>query len=347
MNKTEFSTYDIKEIFNNMWLSKRYDITEINEYQQTQKQVDVVDYIKLYTYEYKLDLKENSLFESDDYNFPNLDRWLESRGDTSRTYCLIEKTKINLTASSDLDMGSVNARATIICNQDKAEIIENHINIIRDELLGKALTYFNREQDNVTIYINIGDINYETEPFTSALGRTLILSIDFTISYINGADTYTDLGFKISLNASGEYKSVPFAKMTTNYVFTSKPNISQDKPNISATMITNLTRATTISFWANKYDKTLVAIDRAIRKQNANRYSATEPTTAFSGTSTGVGDVNIPIYIAERSYYYDNDGVLQEEWLVTKMVVSGYKVEVANSDFINVILSLNQYAKGW
>lgn len=346
MSKTEFNTYDIRKLFESVYNGLTYDIVELNQYLGTQKQVKIQDFIKLSLYDYKLDIKFDNLFEeSEAFNFPNLDNWLMSNGDTSRTYGLVELVSKNLTASIDIDMGSVNAKITFIINQDKVEPLENFISKLRTQYLGREIDYINKDNEKLAMYIELGDLTYESEPFSSPIGRTLIISLDLGISYISGADTYNDNEIMLSLDNEKYYK-MPIINLSDAFVFTNKSNISQERPYRSGIINTNVIKTQTLSFWTNKNNYIATEILHKVRIMNADKIAKTEPNDydTVSVSNTNDYDSNIIIYVSQKDRYYEN-GELQEQWLINTMVINSLKVVTKNSDFINATLTLTEFGK--
>ena len=346
MKKTNFSTYDVKSIFDSIYNDMKYNIIEKNLYQETTKEVSIQDFIKLYTYDYKLDLKQGNFFEQDEaFNFPNLDNWINSNGDTSRTYGLVEITNKDLTASIDIDMGSVGAKITFIINQDKVEALESHIDKLRSYYLGRAVDYYNNDNKLLSLYISLGNLDYESEPFISALGKTMIVSLSFTIAYINGADTYNNADIRLSLDGNSFYK-LPFVKISPNYTFTNKTNISQDKSYRSGMINSSVVKSVVLSFWVNRNDYLITQILHKIKVMNADYITSNEPndisTTMVSNDSEY--NSNIPIYFSEKDEYYAGSNLITQ-WIINTMVITGLNIDIKNSDFISATLTLSQYGK--
>lgn len=347
MNKTSFSTYDIKQIFEYAYNSEKWDIIEVNQYQETTKEVSIQDFIKLTLFDYKLDLKQENFFEEDEaFNFPNLDNWLNSNGDTSRTYGLVEIINKNLTASIDIDMGSIASRITFIINQDKAEALESHIDKIRSAYLGKVFDYYNNENKLISMYISLGTLVYESQPIITPLGKTIIVSLDFTIAYISGADTYNNADIMLSLDGNAFYK-VPMVKVSPNYTFTGKTNISQERPYRSGVINSSVVKSVVMSFWANKNDFITTQIIHNVKIMNADYYTTTIPNeiqTNLANNSTEYNS-NIPLYFSEKDEYYLGTELISQ-WVINKMNITSLSIDIKNSDFISVTLTLTQYGKG-
>lgn len=331
--KTKLTTYDIEHILTNIVNSQTDNYIYIkNQFENTTKEILTSEYLDIAFYSYKLDIKDHNLDDDENgFQFPNLDNLInQNRGNTTKTYGLVELVGENITASVDIDMGSVDAKITFIVDQDKIGVLESFILDIKRSLLGVQQTIITDNENELTAYYDFNSFEYEQEPIQTALGMSIIATLSFNISYMESATTYSSNNIKISLDDI-QYYDLKYVKATQDIIFTSKPNIKQNTPYASGSVITSMGLSETFTFWSYKTDRFVVGLNYLMK----NMIDDTTLTTPL---------VNVPIYIKEDVNYYLNDE-LNTKTIKTKMVVIDYKCVSQNSDFNSITLTLNRYGK--
>lgn len=333
MAKTILKTYDLKEMFKsifNNYSTKTLQI--VNKYDGTTDTTTFVDYLDVEFYDYKYDIKDHNLLETEDgFQFPNLDNWLNSRGNTTKTYALVELTSQELTPSVDIDMGSATAKITFVIQQDKIYALEEYIAYIQRRIIGEKNTILNTYGSELIAYYNILNFAYENEPINTPLGKSIIASLEFNVAYLESATTYTDLGMTFSLDGD-EYYDLTFNEMKQDFAFTGKSNLKQNKPYASGTINTALSYIQTFTFWAYKKDYFVVQLKYLLKK--------------LIDDDTNTSNINIPVWVKEDVDWYDEDNdTYTTEEMTTKMVVVDFNISVKNSDFAVCSMTLNRYGK--
>ena len=62
-------------------------------------------------------------------------------------------------------MGSATSRITFIMPMEKADVFESHISKIRLLVTGHRYSFINAENETISFYATIGELQYEQEPF--------------------------------------------------------------------------------------------------------------------------------------------------------------------------------------
>lgn len=359
--RTIFTAEDTKiiidKIFNgNLWLSKAsngviaYDnpnsekIILVDEYNSTRTEKDIAEYlnIKFYNWKERLVSKGNGGIDEE----PALsvfDDWVQSLNfSMNEAYALVEKIDEEVTASQDIDSATIIGKVTFLIQADKINNLDYYVSKIRNNFLGVPQEIQNSFGDSIKAFIMIGALIYDQEPFTMQLGECVIVSLNFRISYLANALTYSDTEIAISLNGddlyneNGEivdingnltttkYLTMPITKATFQNIFMNNPVPTSQRPDQTGFLASSLSTAKTFSFFDFNKELTMQFNDlfwscSAYRK---------------NGVLTQVTDVNIPIYIRitsnGNSYVY-------------KDVIDNMQKNITNNDFnISSITT-----KGW
>lgn len=328
-NKTKLTDYDMMKMFEELYKGYNHDI--IIKDNRGEKNILINDYLKTTFYTYSLELKDRNMFESvDGFEFPNLDTWLNSMGGATASYGLVEIDGMDLTASEDIDMGSITSKITFIMPYDKLNILEQHLTDIRLQTLGIANEFVNQDDIPLTFYLNIGDLVYDDEPIVTPIGKTIIATLSFSIAYMDMAMTSNQNHVEISLNGT-DFVELKYSDLTQDIIFSGKPNLMQNKPYASGTINANVSVAETITYWIYYLDKIQVQINAMLK-------------AIIDDTDTYSGNINIPLWVREKIPTISGN-TFTDKNITTKMVIVNYKQNNKNSDFINVSLSLNRYGK--
>ena len=333
MAKTNITAYDMKKMFEDLYYGMQYDIVVDNQITNEQKQISIGEYLRTTFYTYTLDLRDNKEYDDlngNGFNFPNYDEWLKSRGASSTSYGQVELTGIEVVNSEDIDMGSATAKITFVMQIDKADLLDKHLAYLRLNIAGRRYYFINADNIKMSFYANLGETSYEAEPFDTPLGKCVIISVTFGISFIQDTFTANQSNVEISLNGT-DFEHLYYNQMTDSVIFNGKPNLAFNKPYASGSVNSSISYSITISYWVFVLDNLQLKINEYIK-------------SAVNDTETYTLGVNIPVWIREYIPIF-NDGVYTAKAITTKMVVTNYQVNRKNSDFINVSLVLNRYGK--
>lgn len=333
MAKTILKTYDLLNIINQLFDNDNSQIQIIDEYANTTKTVKTTDFLNIKFFDYKYDIKDHNLLETEDgFQFPNLDNWLNSMGDNTKTYALVELINQEITSSVDIDMGSATAKITFLINQDKLYVLEDLANRLQREIIGVRNQLYNAEQNLLTCYYNILNFTYENEPITTALGRCIIASMEFNVAYLTSATTYKDLDITLSLDNTNYYDLL-FNELKQDISFTGKANLMYNNPHASGTINTAVSYIQTFTFWAYNKERFIVDLKYKAKK-------------LVDDNALIIGTINIPVWVKENvDYYNTNDNAYDTEEITTKMVLVDFTISVKNSDFVVCSITLNRFGK--
>lgn len=349
-----FTSEDIKNImdivFNgNLWLSKASNgtipyenpnsqqITLTDAETEESRQVDLAEYlnIKFYTWKQRLVSKDTEGYEGGDLSV--FEDWLASLNfSMNEAYALVEKVDEEVISSQDIDGATITGKATFIVQTDKVANLDYYVAKVRNSYVGNPQDLQNAYGENLKAYINIGALLYEQEPITMQLGECVVVSLNFSISYMADALTYNDCEIQISLDGDDEYDeygeivgdtkylTMPITKTTWQNIFTSKPLPTAKRPDLTGFVASSLSVAKTMSFF--DFNKTLT-----------NRFNELFWTCSCyrkDGVVMARRDVNIPVYVrvitGGHSYVY-------------KDMIDNMQKTLTNNDFNISSITL----KGW
>ena len=330
--KTKITAYDLKEIFSNLFYDFDYTII-VEEADGTKKEISITEYLRTEFYTYTRDLREERAFDDYDgggFNFPNFDNIVASLGKVSTSYAQVELEGIEVVASEDIDMGSATARISFIVQVDKSDILERHLSDLRSGIAGHSYSFTNAEKKKVDFYATIGDIVYDEEPFDTPIGKCIVLTTTFGMSYIQEALTSNNSIVEISLDGTN-FERLLYTQDNEEIMFTGKPNLVNNKPYASGTVVSSVSYVRVVSYWIFTNNCMQLELNHKLK-------------LVVNDTTTWTDNINIPVWIRENVPYYDN-GEFKYQAITTKMVVVDYKINKKNCDFVNVNLTLNRYGK--
>ena len=359
--RTIFTVEDVKNIvesiFNgNLWLSKASNgsipyknpnsekILLIDEDNGTQTEKDIAEYlnIKFYNWKERLVSKGDGSIDEE----PALsvfDDWVQSLNfSMNEAYALVERIDEEVTASQDIDSATITGKVTFLIQTDKIKNLDYYITKIRNSFLGVPQDIQNSFGEKINAFIMIGALTYDQEPFTMQLGECVIVSLNFRISYLADALTYSDTEISISLNGDDlydedgnivdingnptdtKYLTMPITKASFQNIFATNPLPTSGRPDQTGFVASALSTVKTFSFFDFNKDLTMRFNDlfwscSAYRK---------------NGKITAVRDVNIPIYIRVKS---------NGNSYVYKDVIDNMQKNLTNNDFNISSITV----KGW
>ena len=179
----------------------------------------------------------------------------------------------------------------------------------------------------------MGQLLYDEQPDLSQFGETMICSCNFSITYMNEAQTYRD--GMISASFDDEiYYNLPITEATKQAIFTGDTIIMQKRLDLAGRCNTAASSVNSISFFDfnNEFTKELNKIHY--------RSGAYKKNDAVVTTSA---DVNPVIYIKIKDYLNETSG--EPDTYVYKMTINNITKDITNSSFIVTTLNLQPYAK--
>lgn len=352
--RTNFTIEDIKNIidtiFNgNLWQSKvskgtiayknpnSEKILLIDEEDGTRVEKDLAEYLNIKFYNWKQRLIEKG---KDDRELPPLsvfEDWVQSLNfSMNEAYALVERIDEEITASQDIDSATYMGKVTFLIQTDKIKNLDYYITKIRNAFVGVPQEIQNSYGDIVKAFIMIGSLTYDEEPFTMQLGECIVASLNFRISYLNNAQTYSDTEIEISLNGDDtydengnivgntKYLKMPITKATFQNIFASNPLPTSARPDQTGFVATSLSTAKTFSFFDFNKELTMQFNDLF---WSCSAYR-------INGVVTLPKDVNIPVFIRVKS---------NGKSYVFKDMVDNMQKNLTNNDFNISSITV----KGW
>lgn len=351
--KTVFTLEDTKNIFENIFngnlrlsrLSKgeiaysnenSENILIVDESDNSQTEKDLAEYLNINFYTWKQRVVDNSDYIEQPLSV--FDSWVQSINfSLNESYALIEKVDEEVTVSQDIDNATYRGKITFLIQTNKVKNLEYYVTKLRTKFLGFPQSIQNSYGATIKAFILIGSLTYEEEPFATQLGECIIASLNFNISYLENALTYSDTEVLISLDGDDEYDengqiigetkylSLPLTKASFQNIFTAIPMPTSQRPDLTGYLATSLSTARTFSFFDYVNKELSYRFNEIFWRCAAYR---------VDGKIKSVGDINIPVFIkivsGGHSYVY-------------KDVIDNMQKMLTNNDFnISSITT-----KGW
>ena len=353
--RTIFTIEDVKNIINNIFNGNLWEhkysngeiaynnpnsekILLIDEDNGTQTEKDIAEYLNIKFYNWKQRLVEKANDELESAPLSVFEDWVQSLNfSINESYALVERIDEEVTASQDIDSATYMGKITFLIQTDKIKNLDYYITKVRNKFLGVPQEIQNSYGDIVKAFIMIGALTYDQEPFTMQLGECVIVSLNFRISYLANALTYSDTEIQISLNGDdtydvdgnivGEtkYLTMPITRSTFQNIFVSNPLPTTERPDLTGFVATSLSTAKTFSFFDYINKELTMQFNDLFWSCSAHR---------INGKLTQVKDVNIPVFIKIKS---------NGNTYVYKDMIDNMQKNLTNNDFnISSITT-----KGW
>jgi hypothetical protein len=353
--RTIFTIEDIKDIVEQIFNGnlKEYKLSKgsipynnpnsekvllIDEDDGTSQEVDIAEYlnVKFYNWKERLVSKENDGVDSN----PSLsvfETWVQSLNfSMNEAYALVEKIDEEVTASQDIDSSTIIGKVTFLIQTDKIKNLDYYVTKIRNNFLGVPQDIQNSYGDKIKSFIMIGALSYDQEPFTSQLGECVVVSLNFRLSYLADALTYSDTEILISLDGDDEYDengnvqgttkylTMPITKASFQNIFGTNAVPTSSRPDLTGFIANSISNAKTLTFFDFNKDLTMKFNDLFWRCS----------AIRVDGVLKAVEDVNIPVYIKVKS---------NNHFYIYKDVIENMQKSLTNNDFNISSISL----KGW
>jgi hypothetical protein len=353
--RTIFTIEDIKDIVEQIFNGnlKEYKLSKgsipynnpnsekvllIDEDDGTSQEVDIAEYlnVKFYNWKERLVSKENDGVDSN----PSLsvfETWVQSLNfSMNEAYALVEKIDEEVTASQDIDSATIIGKVTFLIQTDKIKNLDYYVTKIRNNFLGVPQDIQNSYGEKIKSFIMLGALSYDQEPFTSQLGECVVVSLNFRLSYLADALTYSDTEISISLDGDDEYDengnvqgttkylTMPITKASFQNIFGTNAVPTSSRPDLTGFIANSISNAKTLTFFDFNKDLTMKFNDLFWRCS----------AIRVDGVLKAVEDVNIPVYIKVKS---------NNHFYIYKDVIENMQKSLTNNDFNISSISL----KGW
>jgi hypothetical protein len=353
--RTIFTIEDIKDIVEQIFNGnlKEYKLSKgsipyenpnsekvllIDEDDGTSQEVDIAEYlnVKFYNWKERLVSKENDGVDSN----PSLsvfETWVQSLNfSMNEAYALVEKIDEEVTASQDIDSSTIIGKVTFLIQTDKIKNLDYYVTKIRNNFLGVPQDIQNSYGEKIKSFIMLGALSYDQEPFTSQLGECVVVSLNFRLSYLADALTYSDTEILISLDGDDEYDengnlqgttkylTMPITKASFQNIFGTNAVPTSSRPDLTGFIANSISNAKTLTFFDFNKDLTMRFNDLFWRCS----------AIRVDGVLKAVEDVNIPVYIKVKS---------NNHFYIYKDVIENMQKSLTNNDFNISSISL----KGW
>ncbi len=282
---------------------------------------DLAEYlnIKFYTWKNRLEEKKP--------NDEGFDAWVQSLNlSLNQALAIVEVLDNKAVASQDIDAADITGRVTLVMQTNKVALLDAYAQKIHNKYIGAPQEIVNNFGKKLAAFINMGIILYDEEPSMTQLGSTVVVSFNFTISYMAEAYSYADTEVEFSFDKENWYK-LPFTecKMQSIRTFSGVPFMKHpDKTGVINSAISNTWAIPFFDFKDNEFIEEFNKIFYAsgaigMREEGEEDWANTE-----------IAELNEPVY-AKISVLYPNEQKKQE-YLYAFTITEASK-QVVNCDF--------------
>lgn len=362
--RTILTTNDLRNIFDgmfngNLWASKAShgatayknpnspQIVLIDGDSGEQTQSDLAEYlnIRFYAWRDRLVSVDDEPLSDNTAPYSVLDKWVQSLNfSMNQSYALVERMDSTVTASHDIDSATIVGKISFLVQTDKVANLDYYVSKLRAQYLGVPQDIQNSFGDIIKAFVVLGDLEYTQEPFMTPLGETIIVTSNFSITYLADALSYSDTEIALSLDGddlydengdvvdangaptASKYMTMPITKATWQNIFGSYSQTMQNRPDLSGFVANSLATACTISFY--DFNKTLSA--------RLNDLFWESGCVRLDGKERAVQSVNKPVYVRVKCNGHT---------YVFKDMISQMEKVIQNGDFNVSSITLRSYAK--
>lgn len=296
-------------------------ITLIDEETQEQEEVDLAEYLNIKFYSWKNRLVETNRREI------FFDEWSDALDfDNKEGYGLIEIVDEEATASQDIDSATKSGKITFLISSDKVANLDYYLSKIRNNYLGNPQEIENSFGEKIKAYFIFSPLVYDEEPEMTPIGECVVVSCNFSMTYLTNALAYNDTKIEISLDEENNYYEIPITKMTWQNIFSSMSMPMYSRPDLTGSLASSISCVKSITFYDFNKELTL-AFNDLMWKCGCVRYDGEDSKTQ---------DVNIPVYVKITSNGHT---------YVYKDMIDNMQKVISNSDFNISSITLKGYAK--
>ena len=301
-------------------------------------EIDLAEYLNIRFYNWKERLvSRDDRSINEDPALSVFETWVQSLNfSMNEAYALVEKLDEEVTASQDIDSSTIIGKVTFLIQADKVKNLDYYVTKVRNSFLGVPQDIQNSFGDKIKAFIMIGALSYDQEPFTMQLGECVVVSLNFRLSYLADALTYSDTEISISLDGDDEYDengnvqgttkylTMPITKASFQNIFGTNAVPTSSRPDLTGFIANSISNAKTLTFFDFNKDLTM-KINDLFWRCSAIR---------VDGVLKAVENVNIPVYIKVKS---------NNHFYIYKDVIENMQKSLTNNDFNISSISL----KGW
>lgn len=213
--------------------------------------VDIADYLNVEFYDWSNRLTaagDEPITSSVDGGI--YEQWLTSiNASLNKAYALVEITNDEVTASPDLDNGTVAGQITFIIQSSKIKLLDYYIRLLRRNAMGVPKELTTSDDEKITTMWHYGILSYDEEPQMLQFGECIVARCGFTVSYINAANTYNDMQIEMSFFNENSYAPLRLSKMSWQLLGAASGVTPQNRPDLSGAIITSLQAVKTLTFF--------------------------------------------------------------------------------------------------
>ncbi len=310
MNRTIFTTEDVKEIIKRVFIDndEQIEIVENNK----MKKISLVKYLNIEFYAFKNDRIKFDKSYKKQTDISSL---------ISNSYGLVEVIDEDATISPDIDFVEKSGVISFTIPESKVELLDYYIHRLRNIYMGKPEKTQNSFGETLNTYLLIGILQYDEEPEETQFGSSIKCSVQFKLTYLTNAATYSDYEISLSTNNDNDYLSMPIMDYSQQIIFADDVVPKDIRPDLSGAINKTATLVVSLSF----YD----FLQPLAEKINSlfMKYCAIK----INNKDTEEQDLNAPVFLKVK---YKNDEYVYD------CILNGLQKKISNSSYSVTSLTL-------
>lgn len=330
MDKLILTASDLKGIVENVY-GGNSDVPAISVVDENGNSVNksIKDFLNIEFYSWK-----NRLVHINAGEFKKADDWVTSLNFyMNKGYALVELTDKELTASQNVDAGTIYGRITFLIQAHKADALDYLTAWLSSKYAGRPQTIQDALGNNFNVYMLFGQLLYDEEPDLEQFGEVIQCSCNFSISYMNNVETYHDDMYQISFDGE-KYYEIPFSEGTQQVIYSGDLLPMQKRVDIGGRLNTVSSNVVSFSYFdfANELTKKINDI-----------YYENGAYSIDGVVKLVASDVNPVVWLKAKDYSNVKDGIVPE--YVYKMTIDTITKNVTNGTYLATTLVLRPYGK--
>lgn len=330
MDKLILTASDLREIVKNVFSGNdEVPVISVVDENGNRAEKSLKDFLNIEFYSWK-----NRLVHINAGEFAKADDWVTSLNFyMDKGYALVELTDKDLTASQNVDAGTIYGRITFLIQAHKADALDYLTAWLSSKYAGRPQTIQDALGNDFQVYMLFGQLLYNEEPDLEQFGEVIQCSCNFSISYMNNVETYHNDMYSLSFD-NETYYEIPLSDGTQQSIYTGDMLPLQARPDISGRINSNSSNVLSFSFFDFKSD--------LVKELNKIYYG--NASYSIDGTLIETPrDVNPVIYIKAKDYSNANGDEVPT--YIYKMTIDSISKNVTNGTYLSTTLILRPYGK--
>lgn len=334
MNKLILTSSDLKNIVMNIFdtqVGEDAPTISVEDENGNTRNTTIRDYLNIEFYSWK-----NRLVHENNGEYKNADDWITSLNFyMDKSYGLVELTDKELTASQDVDAGTIYGRITFYIQAHKADTLDYYTAMLSSKYAGSPQEIEDALGHKYSVYMLFGQLIYDEQPSLEQLGEVIQCSCNFSISYMNNGTTYKPNMYELSFD--GEiYYELPLSEGTQQVIYSGDMVPMQRRVDIGGKI--NNIASNVLSFSFFDFDSPLV-------KKINEIYYANGAYSINGELITTKRDVNPVVFVRTKDYSNLTSDTSEPYVYVYRMTLDTITKNITNSSYLTTTIVLRPYGK--